>query len=223
MRTGQYHHGDLRAALLDRAEQTLREQGVDALSLRELARSLDVSHAAPSRHFKDRRALLDALALTGIQRLTAAARSGLARSGDDFRERAFAVARAYVDFATAHGALLALAFARKHDPAETDELERAWQPLKDDLHALIAQGQQQGRIRAGDADRIGGIVFTAVHGVATQAASGLLSGPALDQVFEDLLVHLLRGLEPGADDEPLAAPVGPACGPACGPARGPAC
>ncbi|MGW7447581.1 TetR/AcrR family transcriptional regulator [Kitasatospora sp. NPDC054795] len=211
MRTGHYHHGDLRAALLERAEQTLREQGADALSLRELARSLDVSHAAPSRHFKDRRALLDALALAGVQRLTAAARSGLARSGDGFRERAFAVARAYVDFAADHGALLELAFARKHDPAVTDGLELAWQPLKDDLRALIALGQAQGLIRAGDADRIGAILFTAVHGVAAQTASGRLSGPALDEVFDDLLTHLLRGLEPGADDEPLAEPTAPAC------------
>ncbi|MEU8927932.1 TetR/AcrR family transcriptional regulator [Kitasatospora sp. NPDC048545] len=204
MRTGQYHHGDLRAALLERAEQTLREQGVDALSLRELARALDVSHAAPSRHFKDRRALLDALALTGVQRLTAAARNGLARSGEGFREQVFAFARAYVDFAAEHGALLELAFARKHDAAVADGLELAWQPLKDDLHALIARGQEEGRIRAGSADRIGDILFVAVHGVATQAASGRLVGPALDQVFDDLLTHLLRGVAPGAGDEALA-------------------
>ncbi|MGW6306156.1 hypothetical protein ACWFRQ_29020 [Streptomyces niveus] len=39
--------------------------------MRELARDLDVSHAAPSRHFKDRQALLDALALVGYERMTA--------------------------------------------------------------------------------------------------------------------------------------------------------
>ncbi|MEV7776211.1 TetR/AcrR family transcriptional regulator [Kitasatospora sp. NPDC086791] len=211
MRTGQYHHGDLRAALLERAEQTLREQGVDALSLRELARALNVSHAAPSRHFKDRRALLDALALTGVQRLTAAARSGLARSGDGFREQVFAIARAYVDFAAEHGALLELAFARKHDPAVAEGLELAWQPLKDDLHALIARGQREGRIRAGDTDRIGDILFIAVHGVATQAASGRLAGPALDRVFDDLLTHLLRGVAPNPGDEALPEADVPTC------------
>ncbi|MFF2044222.1 TetR/AcrR family transcriptional regulator [Kitasatospora sp. NPDC058170] len=211
MRTGRYHHGDLRAALLERAEQTLREQGVDALSLRELARALDVSHAAPSRHFRDRRALLDALALTGIQRLTTAGRAGLARSGDGFPERVFAFARAYVDFAAAHAALLELAFARKHDAAVADELELAWQPLKADLQAVIAHGQREGRIRAGNADRIGAVLFTAVHGVATQAAGGQLTGPALDQVFDDLLTHLLRGLAPSAGDEPLTEPAAPAC------------
>lgn len=150
----------------------------------------------------------------GLGRVTRSATATVARrgrSGDGFRERAFAVARAYVDFAADHGAVLELAFARKHDPAVTDGLELAWQPLKDDLRALISLGQTQGLIRAGDADRIGAILFTAVHGVAAQTASGRLSGPALDEVFDDLLTHLLRGLAPGADDEPLAEPAAPTC------------
>ena len=53
-----YHHGDLRAALLAAAERTLRDKGVGSLSLRELAREVGVSHAAPGRHFKDKQALL---------------------------------------------------------------------------------------------------------------------------------------------------------------------
>ncbi|MFJ9695434.1 TetR/AcrR family transcriptional regulator [Kitasatospora sp. NPDC101183] len=211
MRTGPYHHGDLRAALLERAEQTLRDQGVDALSLRELARALDVSHAAPSRHFKDRRALLDALALTGVQRLTTASRAGLARSGDDFHERVFAFARTYVDFAVDHAALLELAFTRKHEPPVADELHQAWQPFKGDLHALIAQGQDEGLIRSGNTDRIGAVLSAAVHGLATQAASGQLSGAALDQVFDDLLTHLLRGLRPAPGEEPMDGPAVAAC------------
>ncbi|WP_420876671.1 TetR/AcrR family transcriptional regulator, partial [Streptomyces niveiscabiei] len=67
-----YHHGDLRSTLLRSAEHTLREKGAAALSLRELARTAGVSHAAPSRHFKDKQALLDALALDGYDRLNAA-------------------------------------------------------------------------------------------------------------------------------------------------------
>jgi len=64
-----YHHGHLRDALLAEAERTLREQGVEQLSLRDLARQAGVSHAAPRRHFADRQALLDALAGAGFARL----------------------------------------------------------------------------------------------------------------------------------------------------------
>src|SRR4051794_39016754 len=100
MRTRRYHHGDLRAALLERAEQTLRDRGAEALSLRELARDLCVSHSAPSRHFRDKRALLDALALTGFARLSAAL--GEVEASLPFRERLTGLARTYVDFAAQH-------------------------------------------------------------------------------------------------------------------------
>ena len=62
-----YHHGNLRPALLGAAERALA-RGRE-LSLRELAREIGVSHAAPRRHFADKQALLDALALDGFERL----------------------------------------------------------------------------------------------------------------------------------------------------------
>lgn len=57
-----YHHGNLRQALIDEAKTVLDTEGLDAISLRGLARRLDVSHAAPSHHFADRNALLGELA-----------------------------------------------------------------------------------------------------------------------------------------------------------------
>ena len=63
-----YHHGDLRAALLTAAEAELAERGVEAFSLRSVAKRAGVSHAAPYRHFKDREALLSALAESVIFR-----------------------------------------------------------------------------------------------------------------------------------------------------------
>jgi len=64
-----YHHGDLPAALLRAAGQTLEKKGIGALSLREAARRAGVSHNAPYRHFPDREALLAALAAEGFAML----------------------------------------------------------------------------------------------------------------------------------------------------------
>jgi AcrR family transcriptional regulator len=61
-----YHHGDLRATLLQAAGEILEEQGVTALSLREAARRAGVSHNAPYRHFPDRDSLFAALAAEGF-------------------------------------------------------------------------------------------------------------------------------------------------------------
>ncbi|MEU8660825.1 TetR/AcrR family transcriptional regulator [Actinoplanes philippinensis] len=107
-----FHHGNLRAVLLDQAEAMLREQGVDGLSLRELARQAGVSHGAPRSHFIDRQALLDALAEQGFDRFTDRARTALAVPGP-VRERFRAVGRAYVDFAVDNAALMELMFAAK--------------------------------------------------------------------------------------------------------------
>src|SRR5919198_104925 len=82
-----YHHGALREALLEQAERTVRERGADALSLRELAREVGVSHGAPRRHFPDRQALLDAVAEAGFERLGVELRSALAGAGEDFERR----------------------------------------------------------------------------------------------------------------------------------------
>jgi AcrR family transcriptional regulator len=57
-----YHHGDLRAALLDAADQLLDSGGDGAVSLREAARAAGVSPTAAYRHFADKDALLAALA-----------------------------------------------------------------------------------------------------------------------------------------------------------------
>src|SRR5271168_4580796 len=109
-----YHHGNLRTALLAQAARTVRECGVQAVSLRELARDVGVSHGAPRRHFPDRQALLDALAEAGFARLGAELQSAIDGAGGDFPSRLLATATTYVRFATRDPALLELMFAGKH-------------------------------------------------------------------------------------------------------------
>jgi AcrR family transcriptional regulator len=89
-----YHHGDLRAVILAEAACLVAERGADGVSLRELARSAGVSHAAPAHHFTDRRGLFTALATQGFQLLAEA----LIDARGDFT----AAALAYVRFAIEH-------------------------------------------------------------------------------------------------------------------------
>ena len=90
-----YHHGDLRRVLLDAAAREISRIGVAELSLRALARSTSVSHAAPRHHFGDKRGLLTALAAQGHRWLAAEL-----EAVDGFLE----VGVAYVRFAVAHPA-----------------------------------------------------------------------------------------------------------------------
>jgi AcrR family transcriptional regulator len=65
-----YHHGNLRAALLERAIDVIGQEGVEGLSLRRVAKDLGVSHAAPTRHFKSKADLLAAIVGEAYQDLT---------------------------------------------------------------------------------------------------------------------------------------------------------
>ena len=64
-----YHHGDLRRQLIAAAERIIVERGVEGFTLREVARRVGVSPAAPSHHFKDAKGLLTEVALLGFRDL----------------------------------------------------------------------------------------------------------------------------------------------------------
>lgn len=196
MKTRPYHHGDLPAALLARAEQTLREKGPGALSLRELAREIGVSPAAPSRHFKSKQALLDALALTGFDRLAEAFAASQEGAGEAFADRMDAAARAYVGFALANAALLDLMFSVKHSPEASEAVGATAHRWSEQLLELIGYGQRRGEVREGQLERIALPVFAALHGYAGLKASGLLPTEVAEHGLDDLIASILRGCAP---------------------------
>ena len=61
-----YHHGNLRRVLLDGALEAIAENGVAAMSLRDVARRAGVSHSAPAHHFGDKAGVLTAIAIEGF-------------------------------------------------------------------------------------------------------------------------------------------------------------
>ncbi|MDI5941887.1 helix-turn-helix domain-containing protein [Micromonospora sp. DH15] len=184
-----YHHGNLRPTLLAAAERSLRQHGAEQLSLRELARAVGVSHAAPRRHFPDRQALLDALAEAGFARLDAELRAALAAAGDDFGPRLHAMAAAYLRFATEDAALLELMFTSKHRPGADHLVAAAAAPVGL-MHDLIVQGQAQGVLEAGDAADAATLDdVTARHSVQVGLRSGARGGTALTTMVGDWLVE----------------------------------
>jgi AcrR family transcriptional regulator len=187
-----YHHGDLRRALLAQAELTVRERGVEQLSLRELARQVGVSHGAPRRHFPDRQALLDALAESGFARLGAELQGALEGAGEDFEARLRATAAAYVRFATRDAALLELMFAgkhREHSGALHEAADRAFAVMLE----LIEQGQAAGFFERGQQERVGLVLFATMQGIAALVTGGMVEADRLDELVGDAIASFLRG------------------------------
>ncbi|MFI6936473.1 TetR/AcrR family transcriptional regulator [Streptomyces sp. NPDC050287] len=190
-----YHHGDLRAALLESAERTLREKGVGSLSLRELARDVGVSHAAPGRHFRDKQALLNALALAGYDRL-ARTLDGADDPALPLEPRLSALARAYLGFATDNAELLELMYARKHEPEATEQMAAGIDRTVGGLARVIADAQQRGEIVERDPERLTFIVGATVHGLASFTANSMIDAPTALDMIDEAVHHLLHGLTP---------------------------
>lgn len=183
-----FHHGNLRAVLIEQAEAMLRTEGVDGLSLRELARQAGVSHGAPRSHFIDRQALLDALAIRGFERLTADVRDAL-RTDDGFTERFHRVARVYLDFAVRDAVLMELMFATKtaahagpvHDAAVG-------------LFRALDSAFERTSVAVADRERVKLAFAATMQGTATLIASHRITPTQGDQVLDDAVSALLSTL-----------------------------
>ncbi|MEU7766949.1 TetR/AcrR family transcriptional regulator [Nocardia sp. NPDC049190] len=164
-----YHHGDLRATILATAAEQIATQGVDAVSLRDLARHAGVSHAAPAHHFGDRAGLLTALATEGFDLLT----EQLDRAAGDFLE----VAVAYLRFAREHPGHFDVMYRHSLLHADDPNLQaaraRSGAALRSGVSAL-----QQGR--TGEHQQATQLAaWSLVHGFASLWREGALDSSAL--------------------------------------------
>ena len=108
-----YHHGNLRRALLDAVEAIVGEQGLEALTLRACARRAEVSPAAVSHHFGDKRGMLTEFAVEGLDALKAQVACELREAGADAGERVRGIGRAYVRTALERPAHFRVMFRRE--------------------------------------------------------------------------------------------------------------
>jgi AcrR family transcriptional regulator len=106
-----YHHGDLRAALIQASFDLLAEGGLQHFSVAAVARRLRVSSAAPYRHFPDRAHLLGAVSAAASRDLRAAIAAAADAAGADPAARLAAVAGAYVRYVIPTGAGFHVIFA----------------------------------------------------------------------------------------------------------------
>jgi AcrR family transcriptional regulator len=135
--TDRYHHGDLRRALVEAALELLLEGGTEALGMRELARRVGVSAAAPYRHFRDKQALIQAVAAAGFALFLEAVEA--AKADIPPEEQFGAMAEAYVQFALRYPRLYKLMFSSELGKFEDKDLRRAADAAYESLAVAAAK------------------------------------------------------------------------------------
>lgn len=193
---GRYHHGDLRASLLREAEAELAEKGVEAFSLRGVAKRAGVSHAAPAHHFGDTAGLLTALATDGFERFLATKEARMAQETEP-RGRFIASGLGYVDFALAHPALFRLMFAS----ARLDWTDPALCAAGGRVYALLGANVEALRGAAPSEDEMARLdlvaVWAMVHGLAELMIAGRpaalmeTEGPARETALREIIRRAL--------------------------------
>ena len=164
-----YHHGDLRAALLSAAEDELAERGMEAFSLRSVAKRAGVSHAAPAHHFGDAQGLLTALAAEGFRQFLAAQAAREAVADKDPASQLVAAGLGYVDFAMARPTIFRLMWQSNRPDFAMPELAQASRAA---FQHLVDQSMAAGGRSAADE----AAVWAMAHGLADLLAAGRLKG-----------------------------------------------
>lgn len=175
-----YHHGDLRAALIEAGLELTRSGGPEALTIREATRRVGVSPNAAYRHFADREALLQAVGTAIQHRMATRMRTSVRRRGPTELLRAVGIG--YIKFALDEPGWFAVAFFGADQSDETDSAP-PYLALVEALDAMVEAGALPPERREGAEWPC----WSAVHGFAELALHGPLRAASRREV--ELLAH----------------------------------
>ncbi|MEE2692019.1 MAG: TetR/AcrR family transcriptional regulator [Pseudomonadota bacterium] len=174
-----YRHGDLHAAAVAAAIVIVREEGVEALTVRRIAERVGVAHRSLYRHFRDREALLDAVASDGYRRLAASAQK--ARTPKDFASR-------YANFALGEPYLYDVMMTRASSTISLDpDLKEATDRLIAASLAVLSDPAADGETRRRQVMRL----WMGLHGGVSLHRAGLLRARS-NRAFIGELLRILE-------------------------------
>ena len=188
-----YHHGDLRRALMDVSIDILKKHEVETLNLRKLAVLAGVSPGAPYHHFADRAELVAAIANEGFELLEGSMRKATATCANEASARLEALGQAYVHFAISHPGYFRVMFRRETHNNATTAMRGAGQRTFQLLCDAITACQQAGSAPAGDPQPLILHAWAAVHGLSTLLVDGDLKGISIPtQQLASVMTNLMR-------------------------------
>lgn len=171
-----YHHGNLRAALLEAALTLLEREGLPGLTLRKVAALAGVSHAAPAHHFPNLQALSTALAAIAFDRFTTAMAKARARAKPEIGAQVRAAGRGYLAFARANPALFRLMFSEGDLDWENADLKQSAAAAFQQLQAISAPfADHLGLKTEADRRELERLIWSSAHGFAHLAIDGKIA------------------------------------------------
>lgn len=191
-----YHHGQLREVLIEAAVELVAEHDIGAVSLRAVARKAGVTNAAPYHHFKDKRALMAAVAAEGFRGLQERVQAEHKKRQDATPiERLHEMGIAYIAFAISHPAHYQVMFRTDlHDGGQLDDvLQQRSTGTFEHLVDLVAQ-VAPAELRT-DLDRIrqqAVLCWSTVHGFASLWIQGAMGRKLNVEDWKPVAQHVVN-------------------------------
>lgn len=185
----QFHHGDLKPALLGAARDLLDEKGESGVGVRAVARKVGVSHAAPVNHFKDRRALLTALTAELIDDVRVEIDTRLESVSEDPVARIEAIANAFINYGARYPNRYSLLW--RYDVVDHEsEMMRSRADIIYDLICVEIDKLISGRSVDRDTIAIG--LWSMIHGYIDLKIVGMFEDRADRVTGEDRPIALVK-------------------------------
>lgn len=185
--TANYHHGNLRLALLDAAIDQIKEHGVEKLSMRGIARIVGVSQTAPYRHFEDKNHLLSEVATQAFSELYDVSMAAINPNESPIKN-IHATGLVYLQYAIDNPEKYGVIFGsriqnRQSYPSMIEAGEKSFQILVNQ----VERGIEAGDFIPGCALILANTLWTQVHGAASLILDGFYIDRELPMPFDDFL------------------------------------
>jgi len=168
-----YHHGDLRKALVDACVHLIEDRGLEAVSVREVAKLVGVSPAAPFRHFATRTALLTAVAEEAQERLGASIADTLSAAAGETPLLQFrAIGVGFLQWSFANPTHFQVISSRSVIDYEGSQLRSRNDLIRVKMNELMCDAASQGLLRPGDIKRYQIAARAMVYGLARMYIDG---------------------------------------------------
>jgi AcrR family transcriptional regulator len=190
-----FHHGDLKRVLFDVALTLLDRDGVDGVTIRAVAREAGVSHGAPVNHYRDRKALLTALAQRQFETILCSIEEGLSDAAGGSRVWIDVFGKAMLDFGFNFPNRYKLLWRGDLIDLQDAELSTVMDQIYDQLCDEIERAMPQSEF---DRDTVAIAFWSMVHGYLDMRLSGMfvslndkVSGKPRDAALLDLFKMLV--------------------------------
>jgi AcrR family transcriptional regulator len=188
-----------RARLCAVAQKRFAKDGVEGVSMRQLAEALGCSPMTPYRYFRNKEEILAAVRAAAFDRFASALEEAARKTRGDLRAGGEAMGEAYIRFALAEPDAYRMMFdlSQPHPDRYPDLVRasaRARHMMSAALEALVEAG-----IFVGDAQLLGYVFWATMHGLVVLHLAGKLpKKPDFRTIQREAMRLLVAGARAGA-------------------------